>query len=62
MTTFKVTLKVTQYAEVDNEYKLVTVGQEFSCENWTSYQNLISTLTETATGTIEFKVSTKEEA
>lgn len=61
MTTFKVTLKVTQYAEVDNEYKLVTVGQEFNCENWGSYQNLISTLTETATGTIEFKVTKKEE-
>lgn len=58
---FKIKLEVSDFVEVNGEYKRVTANKKFSCTNWDDLQNLFSTLVDASDGDVVLTISKTEE-
>lgn len=58
---FKIKLEVSDFVEVNGEYRRVTAHKKFSCTNWDDLQNLFSTLVDASDGDVVLTISKTEE-
>ena len=60
---YKVTLFMSKYVKVGDDYQMVDISREFTFSNWDDVQNLIGYLVEGASGAVTFEIeASKEEA
>ena len=58
---YKVTLFMSKYVKVGDDYQMVDISREFTFSNWDDVQNFVGYLVEGANGAVKFEIQAIEE-